>query len=327
MNSTIILFAIILLIFVIFLILISFIFLNKQKNNDLEYRFRYLGIVPVNNLHGEVSNQNVAMQRVLRARLQEIKKLEKGGFHSKIDNLLLRSGAKYKFQRYIINSSILFIISAIISYMATFNVFLSIIIAIAPGAFAQRIYLSIKAARRQKQFTAEFAGALDIIVRGVTVGLSINESMKTVAYEAQGPVSEEFKRIVDGQAMGIDFDVVLEEAIHRMPTPEFRFFSIVMQIQRQTGGSMAKTLADLSSLLRGRKEMRDKITALSSEAKSSATIIGILPIGITGLLWGLDPKFLDPLFNTTVGNFMIGCAVALMLAGALIMKSMINFKI
>jgi tight adherence protein B len=100
-----------------------------------------------------------------------------------------------------------------------------------------------------------------------------------------------------------------------------------MQIQRQTGGSMAKTLADLSSLLRGRKEMRDKITALSSEAKSSATIIGILPIGITGLLWGLDPKFLDPLFNTTVGNFMIGCAVALMLAGALIMKSMINFKI
>ncbi len=101
-----------------------------------------------------------------------------------------------------------------------------------------------------------------------------------------------------------------------MPTPEFRFFSIVMQIQRQTGGSMAKTLADLSSLLRGRKEMRDKIMALSSEAKSSAKIIGCLPIGIGGMLYlALLPDFLDPLLTSTVGNFMIGGALVLMLIG------------
>jgi len=326
-NVTIIVFSMALMAVVLFFVLVSFFILNRQKNNIFNDRLRNLGIVSINNFNEEDSSQTLAMQRVLRARLSEIKKLEKGGFRSKVNNLLLRSGSNFNFQRYIINSCIIYVISIFVFFSLFSNFFLSLIISIIPGFFAQNMYLSFKVGRRQKQFTADFAGALDIIVRGVTVGLSINESMKTVAYEAQGPVSEEFKRIVDGQAMGIDFDVVLEEAIHRMPTPEFRFFSIVMQIQRQTGGSMAKTLADLSSLLRGRKEMRDKITALSSEAKSSATIIGILPVFITGLLWALSPEFLNPLFNTTVGNFMIGGAIALMLVGVVIMKSMINFKI
>ena len=89
---------------------------------------------------------------------------------------------------------------------------------------------------------------------------------------------------------------------------------------------MSKTLADLSSLLRGRKEMRDKITALSSEAKSSAMIIGCLPLFITGLLYVMSPDFLDPLLDNTVGNIMIGGAIGLMLVGIFVMRAMINFK-
>jgi tight adherence protein B len=326
-DNNIIFFIISILIFILFLLLISLYLLHRQTLIQHADRLRQLTIMPINLTNDETEIQNLALQRALRARLSEIKKIEKGGFRSNINNLLLKSGSTYKFKNYILFSIIIYFISVFVIFIFTSNLLISILAAILPGVFGQNIFLSQKMKRRQKQFTSDFAGALDIIVRGVTVGLSINESMKTVAYEAQGPVSEEFRRIVDSQAMGIEFNDAMADAINRMPTPEFRFFSIVMQIQRQTGGSMAKTLADLSALLRGRKEMRDKIMALSSEAKSSAKIIGFLPIGIGGMLYLVAPDFLDPLLTSTVGNFMIGGALVLMLIGILVMRAMINFEI
>ena len=326
-DNNIIFFIISILIFILFLLLISLYLLHRQKLIQHADRLRQLTIMPINLTNDETEIQNLALQRALRARLSEIKKIEKGGFRSNINNLLLKSGSTYKFKNYILFSIIIYFISVFVIFISTSNLLISILAAVLPGVFGQNIFLSQKMKRRQKQFTSDFAGALDIIVRGVTVGLSINESMKTVAYEAQGPVSEEFRRIVDSQAMGIEFNDAMADAINRMPTPEFRFFSIVMQIQRQTGGSMAKTLADLSALLRGRKEMRDKIMALSSEAKSSAKIIGFLPIGIGGMLYLVAPDFLDPLLTSTVGNFMIGAALVLMLIGILVMRAMINFEI
>ena len=326
-DNNIIFFIISILIFILFLLLISLYLLHRQKLIQHADRLRQLTIMPINLTNDETEIQNLALQRALRARLSEIKKIEKGGFRSNINNLLLKSGSTYKFKNYILFSIIIYFISVFVIFIFTSNLLISILAAVLPGVFGQNIFLSQKMKRRQKQFTSDFAGALDIIVRGVTVGLSINESMKTVAYEAQGPVSEEFRRIVDSQAMGIEFNDAMADAINRMPTPEFRFFSIVMQIQRQTGGSMAKTLADLSALLRGRKEMRDKIMALSSEAKSSAKIIGFLPIGIGGMLYLVAPDFLDPLLTSTVGNFMIGGALVLMLIGILVMRAMINFEI
>ena len=326
-EDNIIIFSLFIFGFIVFFIIVYLFLLKKQYSSEYEDRLRRLGIAPVIHLNDDSDQQNAALQRVLRARLSEIKKIEKGGFRSNINYLLLRSGSKYNFKTYILISAVICFMTFAITYVLSSNLLVGIVAALVLGVFGQNLFLSFKVNARQKQFTADFANALDIIVRGVSVGLSINESMRTVAYEAQGPVAEEFRRIVDGQAMGIEFDEVVKDAINRMPTPEFRFFSIVMQIQRQTGGSMAKTLADLSSLLRGRKEMRDKITALSSEAKSSAKIIGALPIFITGLLYVMSPDFLDPLLDSTVGQFMIGGAIGLMVVGIFVMRSMVNFKI
>ncbi len=300
--------------------------LSRQKKRFIAGRYRDLALIPLNSQDADASAQALATQRVLRERLNELEKSERSSYRTRVNNLILRSGLKYNYQRYIINSLIVFVSSFFLIFLLSKILLIAILVSLLLGAVGQNMYLSFLFKRRQKQFTADFAGALDIIVRGVTVGLSINESMKAVAYEAQGPVSEEFRRIVDGQAMGLDFEDVLEDAIHRMPTAEFRFFSIVMQIQRQTGGSMAKTLADLSALLRGRKEMRDKIMALSSEAKSSAFIIGCLPLFVTGILFLMSPDFLDPLLNQTIGQVMIGAGLALMLIGMFVMRAMINFK-
>ena len=79
--------------------------------------------------------------------------------------------------------------------------------------------------------------------------------------------------------MGMPLDQALEKMYERMPTPELRFFTIVLNIQQKTGGNLAEALGNLSTVLRARKLMREKIKALSSEATASALIIGCAAAG------------------------------------------------
>jgi tight adherence protein B len=66
---------------------------------------------------------------------------------------------------------------------------------------------------------------------------------------------------------------------------------------------------------------------VSQEAKSSAAIIGALPLLIAVALTFMSPDYLKPLFNTSLGNMMLGFCAIWMLTGILVMRKMINFEI
>ena len=155
-----------------------------------------------------------------------------------------------------------------------------------------KLLFYIKIKRRQKEFTQQFTGAIDILVRGTRSGLPIGECLSIIGRESPNPVGEIFRDIVEGQKLGLSITELIDRGLERMPTPEFNFFSIVLIIQQKTGGSLADTLEGLSDLLRERKKLSDKIRALSSEAKASAAIIGSLPFFLGIMMTLINKDFL-----------------------------------
>ena len=119
----------------------------------------------------------------------------------------------------------------------------------------------------------------------------------------------------------------MARAAERVPTAELRFFGTVLSIQQTTGGNLAETLAKLSEVLRGRKRMRDKIQAMSSEAKASAGIIGSLPIAVGSILGLVAPQYIGILFTTGTGHMILFAGVCVMGTGILVMRQMINFEL
>ena len=71
--------------------------------------------------------------------------------------------------------------------------------------------------------------------------------------------------------------------------------------------------------------MRDKVQAMSSEAKASAGIIGSLPLFVMAALSFLATDYVALLFTTSTGNFMLAISVVVMGTGVLVMRKMINF--
>ncbi|WP_374655082.1 type II secretion system F family protein [Dongia sp.] len=202
------------------------------------------------------------------------------------------------------------------------------LVALPIGMFGvPKLVLNFLKKRRKNKFTAYFADAIDIIVRGVRSGLTVGECLNIVAREMPSPIGPEFTLVNEGIKLGMTMAEVLQRMSDRVPTPEVRFFTIVLITQQSTGGNLAETLAKLSDVLRSRKRMRDKVTAMSSEAKASAAIIGSLPFILSGALAVLQPHIISLLFTTSTGNLWIGIGIVMMIIGSLVMRQMIHFDI
>lgn len=190
-----------------------------------------------------------------------------------------------------------------------------------------RWFLGYLRARRIRHFVEEFPAAIDIIVRGVRAGLPVGDCFRVAAAETQEPVRSEFRRIVEGQAIGMTMAESVDRFAMRVPTSEASFFAIVINLQQKAGGNLSEALANLSSVLRDRKKMKAKVKAISSEAKASAGIIGFLPFAVAGVVQFTSPGYLNVLFTTTQGNIIVAVSLTWMAIGVFVMWKMINFEV
>ncbi|HUZ73009.1 MAG TPA: type II secretion system F family protein [Stellaceae bacterium] len=195
------------------------------------------------------------------------------------------------------------------------------------GAGLPRKVLGMIAARRQRAFTRHFADAIDVIVRGIRSGLPVGECLTIIAREAADPVATEFKLLVEAQRLGMTMKQALDRSCRRMPTADMKFFAIVLNLQQQTGGNLAETLGGLSDVLRQRKKMADKVRAMSSEARTTAGIIGAMPFLIMGIIAIIDPEYISLLFTDPLGKKIVVGGGLWMVLGVLIMRKMISFEI
>lgn len=253
----------------------------------------------------------------------EHKRKEPGG--GKIAAKLLQAGLQISPKTYVLVCIGVGIVAGVVAFIANLPPLAIPGAVVVGGAGLPNLVLSRKAKKRQNEFTRHFAEAIDVIIRGIRSGLPVGECLNVIAREFEGPVGEEFTLVIEGQRLGMSLDEILSRALKRIPTPEFKFFAIVLQIQRQTGGNLADTLENLSEVLRSRKRIKDKIQALSSEAKASAGIIASLPFLVLGLLSMVNPDYVATLFTDGIHLVFIG--LGMMGVGVLVMRQMINFEV
>jgi tight adherence protein B len=188
-------------------------------------------------------------------------------------------------------------------------------------------YLALRIGRRKKRFVTLFPEAVDLMVRGLKSGVPVTQTIISVAEEIGDPIGGEFRRVADSAGLGVPLIDALWDAANRIDTPEFRFFVVALTIQRETGGNLGETLENLADILRKRLQMQLKVKALSSEARSSAMIIGVLPFAMFGILMLLNPDYAMKLVTDPRGMMMAGAGLFLMFLGVVVMARMVKFEI
>ena len=240
---------------------------------------------------------------------------------------LLRTGKKWSVSQYLYTSLGITLAIAILIFLKSGALVLALVIGLLFGAGLPHMVVGFFIKKRANTFTNKFPDAIELLVRGLRSGLPVTETLGVVASEVPGPVGEEFKLVTERIKIGKTMEDALQETADRLNMPEFNFFCITLAIQRETGGNLAETLANLADVLRKRAQMKLKIRAMSSESKASAYIVGALPFIVFGMIWWINPKYLAGFFSderliiTGLGG------LTWMSIGAFIMAKMVSFEI
>jgi len=245
-----------------------------------------------------------------------------------LEHRLARTGRKVPIGTYVlINGVIGLVVLLLALVMLRQSLPVALLLGVIVGVGLPHIIIGVMAEKRLKEFTSQFPDAIDLIVRGLKSGLPVVESIASVGQEMADPVGKEFRQIADQVKFGQPIEEALWETARRLDTPEFKFFVISISVQRETGGNLSEALANLSDILRRRRQMAMKVKAMSSEAKASAIILGSLPFIMFGIIFAINPEYLMPLFEDPRGQMMLGVGLIIMSVGVAVMVKMVKFEI
>ncbi len=259
--------------------------------------------------------------------LKEIESRENARSKVPLETRIAQAGLSWTRRKYHVVSAITAVVLGLILFVASGNAILGATGLFVGGFGLPAWFLKRSRAKRLKKFGVEFPNALDVIVRGIRAGLPVSDCLRIIASEAAEPVRGEFRQIIESQTLGLPLAEASVKLYERMPCAEANFFGIVIAIQQKTGGNLSETLGNLSRVLRERRKMRDKIQAVSMEAKASAAIIGALPPTVMLLVYLTTPKYIELLWQTQSGKLALAASGVWMLIGVLVMRKMINFEI
>jgi tight adherence protein B len=195
------------------------------------------------------------------------------------------------------------------------------------GVGLPNVWVGARAKKRGRQFNLLFPEAVDLIVRALRAGLPVQEAVANVARDIKDPVGGIFQRVQQEVQLGTPIEAALWRAAKTVQTDEFNFLIVAMSIQRDTGGNLAETLANLSALLRARQQLRLKIRAFTSEARTTMLIMAGLPFVIGGGLFLISPGYIGPLFTTETGQMIAAAAGCSMGLGIFIMNKIATIKV
>jgi len=240
---------------------------------------------------------------------------------------LHRTGKGWTLSQYLYASLGLGTAVAALVFLKSGSVLLALPAGLLVGAGIPHFVVNRAINKRTTAFVTRFPDALELLVRGLRSGLPITETLGVVSSELPGPVGEEFKLVTDRIKVGKTMEEALQDTADRLDMAEFSFFCITLAIQRETGGNLSETLANLADVLRKRAQMKLKIRAMSSESKASAYIIGALPFIVFGLIYWINPSYMGQFFvdqRLIVAGLGGLCWLGI---GAFIMSKMISFEI
>ena len=188
---------------------------------------------------------------------------------------------------------------------------------------AARARLNSKVARRKADFIAQLPETLGTMSSMLRTGYGLTQALGAVAEESMEPTKSLLNRVILEVGTGRDLIESLRAMASQLDSIDFDWVIAGIEISRETGGDLAKTMDTVADTIRERDKLRGQIRALTAEGRFSSYIMLALPPGVGLMSYIINPEFYS-IFTEQVGVIMLGITGFLMVAGYFWMQSMIS---
>ncbi|WP_417504188.1 type II secretion system F family protein [Marinomonas gallaica] len=159
--------------------------------------------------------------------------------------------------------------------------------------------------KQQKAFEETFPVALNMLTSAVSAGESITQAISYVGDVLEGRVAEEFRIMGKRLQLGESPEEVFRKSCVRFPYPTFFFFVITIQANMERGGQLKDIIQRLNGLMFNIRAIEKKKYALTSEARTSAKIVGAIPFIFLVMMRFLSPENFDFVMNDSQGRLLL----------------------
>jgi len=151
-----------------------------------------------------------------------------------------------------------------------------------------------------------FADAVGALAAAVRSGASLTQAIRYASTEAVSPVRDDLELVVEQVDTGIALDQALRSWSSARPGANVELVVGALELHRRSGGELPAVLDQVVATIRDRVSITREVRSLTAQARMSAWILGLLPVGFFGFLWLTSRKDIEGAMSTPVG---IACVV------------------
>ena len=179
--------------------------------------------------------------------------------------------------------------------------------------------------QRRAMIEDQLADSMVSLSGAIKAGLSLAQALEILAKQSPAPISQEFGQMVAEYQMGKTLEKCLDEARTRLRSENFALFAAAMQASRESGGKLNETVERIAISVREMQRLERKVLAETSQARTSAVYMALVPIVILALYYFVvDPVNTEKLFTTVLGQIFLCVSIVLNVTAYLWARHILN---
>jgi len=181
--------------------------------------------------------------------------------------------------------------------------------------------------RRVKEFTLQMIDGLSLMSNGMKSGLSVVQSMGLVVQELPDPIRQEFNLVLSENKLGVSIEEAFNNLAKRIQSDDVEMFVTSVNILKETGGNLAETFDTITTTIRERIKLEQKIDAMTAMGRMQGMILLAVPGVLGAFIYTSDPDFMRPLFTTTFGWIILMVVVGLEVAAYVTISRIVKIDV
>jgi tight adherence protein B len=172
--------------------------------------------------------------------------------------------------------------------------------------------------RREQRIAAielQLDGWLMVLSNALKAAPSLGEALTTSAGLTRAPMSEELDLTLKEIRLGSPLDEALLGLATRVKSRTLWGAVATLLVSRQTGGDVSRTLEESADTLREMARLEGVVRAKTADGRNQATVLSCIPFALVLAIHLIDPRWLAPLFTSTLGYAIVAAAGVLWLLG------------
>jgi tight adherence protein B len=141
-----------------------------------------------------------------------------------------------------------------------------------------------------------------------------------------GAAGHELRRTAAELAAGAPTDDALEATRRRARSPGMDTLVAACLLQRRAGGDLARLLRDSARALEDQARLEDEVRAATAQARFTALIVVLLPLGGALLAELASPGWFAGLWSSYLTAWLVGIALILQAVAAVLMNRMARVR-